>query len=418
MSAQPTFLRSLLTLFTGTVIAQGIPFLLAPVIARQYSAEQFAVFGTLMAVFSILNVVSAARYEMAVVLPFEDRESAHLVRGALIIAAITGVLSFLLMWVFGSSSHLAHRLPGLSSVSWVVAVLTCLAGTQLALQQWLLRRKRFDAVARVKVTQAVVVTLATIALGYAGVRNGLAIGYLIGWICFTTATIWWVLRREPLPVGWTMPHVRGALHRYREWPLVNTWPALINAVASGMATFYMAAYFAPDIAGQHNFARQYMLVPISMVTVALGQILFVRSAERVRERKPLMPELIRVLRALVIAAVVMIGVIVVFGQPLFRWLFGEHWAFAGSASRFLIWGYAAQLVASPFGIVLLALRRVKMTLVFPVVFILLLMIPPLFRSWAPLHFIALLGGIEAIAYSMQVALVFWCVARYDRSLSA
>ena len=61
MSNQPTFLRSVTTLFSGTVIAQAVPFLAAPVIARLYGPEQFAVFGTLMAVFNILNVVAAGR---------------------------------------------------------------------------------------------------------------------------------------------------------------------------------------------------------------------------------------------------------------------------------------------------------------------------------------------------------------------
>lgn len=418
MSGSPSLMRSLLTLFSGTVVAQGIPFLLAPVISRLYSAEQFAVFGTLMALFNILNVVAAARYEMAVVVPASDHESAHLVRGAVAIALGMGVVSFAAMWLLGRSGRIATRLPGLAEVAWVAAVLATLAGMQVALQQWLLRRKRFDTVARVKVVQSVGITVATIALGYAAVRNGLELGYLAGWACFTGATALAVMRREPLVGQAGRAGTLAALRSYREWPLVNTWPALVSAVATGMATFYMASYFDAEIAGQHNFVRQYVLVPISMVTVALGQVLFVRSSERVRAGRPLMPELTRVLQVLVLAALVLVAVMVLFGEPLFRWLFGEHWGFAGTAGRVLIFGYATQLVGSPFGVVLLALRRVRTTIIFPVAFLLLLLVMPLFKHWPPLHFMALLSAVEVIAYAVQALVVFQAVRQHDRSLPA
>lgn len=418
MSAPPGLLRSVATLFSGTVIAQGIPFLAAPLIARQYGPDQFAVFGTLMAVFNILNVLAAARYEMAVVVPARDEEGAHLVRGALIIACVMGVVSFGAVLLFGLSTRIAEKLPGLSQVAWVAALLASMAGAQVVLQQWLLRRKRFSAVARAKVVQAVGITAATLGAGYLGAANGLELGYLVGWAAFTLATAWWVLGREPLSGAFDVQGSLAALRAYREWPLVNSWPALINAVASGMATFYMASYFSGWVAGQHNFARQYLLVPISMVTVALGQVLFVRASERVREGRALMHELSRVFYILLGAAIILVLVIVLFGEPLFRWIFGERWSFAGKAGGYLVFGYAAQLVSSPFSVLLLALRKVKLTLLFPLVFMGLLVVSPLFKHLSAPRFMALLSGVEVLSYTLQAAVVFSAVRHHDRSLPA
>ncbi len=418
MSHQPGLMRSVATLFSGTVIAQGIPFLAAPLIARQYGPDQFAVFGTLMAVFNILSVLAAGRYEMAVVMPARDEESADLVRGAVVISVITGVLSFGAVLLFGMSTRLAERLPGLTDVAWVAALLAVLAGSQVVLQQWLLRRKRFGAVARAKVVQAVGVTAATVVLGFFGAANGLEVGYLIGWAGFALATVWWVSVREPLPGAFDASRTTAALSAYREWPLVNTWPALINAVASGMATFYMASYFDGEVAGQHNFVRQYVLVPVSMITAALGQVLFVRASEHVREGRPLLPELSRVLGVLLVGAVALVAILVFAGEPLFRWIFGERWAYAGAAGRYLVFGYAAQLVGSPFNVVLLALRQVRLTILFPLAFMGLLLLLPLFRGVAPLRFMGLLSGVEVLAYGLLLIVVLWSVHRHDRSLTA
>lgn len=416
MSTQASFFRSVTTLFSGTVIAQAVPFLVAPLLARQYGPHQFAVFGTLMAVFNILNVVAAARYEMAVVVPERDEESGHLVRGALIVALIMGALSFGAVWLFGTSTRITQKLPGLAEVAWVAATLAALSGAQVVLQQWLLRHRRFGAVARAKVVQAVVITVATLGLGVAGFDQGLEVGYLLGWAAFTAATTWWVIRFEPLSGGFDRSQSMAALRAYREWPLVNSWPALVNAIGSGMATFYMASYFDPGTAGQHNFVRQYVLVPISMVTVALGQVLFVRVSERVRNGRPVMPELSKVLSVLLLAGCALIVILSFFGETLFQMVFGAQWRFAGTAGRVLVWGYAAQLVGSPFGVVLLALRRVHATIIFPMVFLALLLVVPLFKHTAPLVFMGMLATVEVIAYTVQVFVVFRAVAGYDRSI--
>ncbi|MCC7501327.1 MAG: oligosaccharide flippase family protein [Flavobacteriales bacterium] len=412
-----SFTSSLTTMLTGTVLAQAIPFLVAPVIARQYTVAEFAVFGSLMAVFNILNVVAAGRYEMAVMVPREDEEAAHLVRGARTISMMTGIVALAVLSVLGTSDRIRTALPGLSTVITYAAMLTLMAGVQVSTQQWLLRKGMFGAVARFKVLQALVITGATIVLGYYHVSFGLERGYLIGWSAFSFATAFWVLTRVPLPGGWSWEGMMGALSRFREWPLVNTWPALINAVASGMATFFVVAYFPLQVSGQHNFARQYLLVPISMVTVALSQVLFARSAGRIREGLPLLPELRSVLKVLVPLGLAGAILLTFLSVPLFSWVFGHQWSEAGAYARWLIWGYVAQLIASPFSVLLLAMRQVRATLVFPMLFMLLLLVVPLFQHLVPMRFMAVLSGVEIIAYGSQLALVFWFAARYDRSLT-
>nr|MBP9080185.1 oligosaccharide flippase family protein [Flavobacteriales bacterium] len=109
----PRFLRSVAALFSGTVLAQAIPFLLAPVIARLYTAEQFATFGTLLAVFNILNVVAAGRYEQAIVLPKERNHASDLVKGAVVLVGFTTALAAVLLFSFGARLEQAATLKGL-----------------------------------------------------------------------------------------------------------------------------------------------------------------------------------------------------------------------------------------------------------------------------------------------------------------
>lgn len=417
MSDRRSFLRSVMVLFSGTVLAQALPFAAAPWIARLYTPDQFAVFGTLLAVFGPLGVIAAGRYELAVMLPEDDERSSDLVRGALLLALVMGVGAYGAVTLFGLSTRISAKLPGLDRLAWAAALLTCMAGVQLVLQQWLLRRGRFDVTARLKVVQAVGITTLTVALGMVHFGDGLVMGYLGGWVVFALASAWYVAHHAPLAGRFGAARSKAAMNDYREWPLVNSWPAIINAIASGMATFYMVSYFDQGIAGQHNFARQYVLVPVSMVTVALGQVIFVRSAERVRERKALMPELRPILVILACCAVLMLLILWLAGGAIFAFLFGKEWMRAGEAAAILGAGYGAQLIASPFGMVLVALRKVRLTVVFPVLFMGLLLLVPWFKEVGAMRFMGLLSAVEVVAYATLLVLVLVSVREHDNALA-
>jgi O-antigen/teichoic acid export membrane protein len=410
-------LRSVLMLFSGTVLAQAIPFLAAPVFARLFDAPEFALFGAAMAVFNVLNVLATGRYEMAVLAPEDHRSASDLVRGAMMIAVGAGSAAYALLFLFHGALEQRTGLPALGPVVGVIGALTTMAGIQLTLQQWLLRGKAFTAIAQLKVLQALAITAFTLVLGWTGHHHGLVFGYAAGWSLFTVATVLVVLLARPLEGAWDLGRMGSVLMRYRDWPLHNAWPALLNAVGSGLAVMYMTLYFDTEIAGQHNFARQYILTPIGMVTVALGQVLFVRTTDKVRDKQAVGPELKQVFKVLLLAGLLVALVLVFAGPFLFRLVFGGTWEFAGQASRVLMAGYVAQLLFSPFGVVLLALRRVKDTMIFPVVYVALMGLPLLFRSLSPLSFMGLLSMIEVVAYVALGLIVRHAVLRHDRSLS-
>ncbi|MBK9288737.1 MAG: oligosaccharide flippase family protein [Flavobacteriales bacterium] len=298
----------------------------------------------------------------------------------------------------------------------VLALLALFAGTQQVVQQWLLRERAFKAMAQVKVVQALGITALTLLAGWLGWKEGLVLGYLGGWLLFAGATVFLMMRTAPLPDAWDRRRSLNALAHYKDWPLHNAWPALLNAMASGGAVIYMGLFYNAETAGQHNFARQYLLVPISMVTVALGQVVFERMSSRIRERQAIGSELRRIVYALVLLALAGGLVVTLAGPWLFDLVFGAQWSYAGTASRILIWGYAMQLVASPLGVVLLALGRVKLTMVFPLIYGVLMVLPFFARHMEAMQFMTLLAAIEVVAYGAYLVLVRSAVRAYDQSL--
>ena len=404
-----------MTLFTGTVLAQAIPFLAAPLIARLYDAPQFALYGAMLAVFNVLAVIAAGRYEMAIAVPREERTAADLVKGAVLIAVAVGAIGYGMLRSMHGAIERATGLPGLDPVIGMVALLTVLAGTQMAMQQWLLRDRAFKQIASAKVLQAVATTVLVLMAGWWGMRDGLPMAYVAGWTLFAAATVWFATRRRVLASGISLAGIGTALRDHHRYPMYGAVPAVINALASGAAVIYMTLFFNTEIAGQHNFTRQYLLVPLGMFTVALGQALYERVASRVRENATVWDELMVLIRRLVIVALGLVLVVMLLGPMLFTIVFGEQWSYAGDAARVLVWGYAAQLVSSPLTILLFAMGRVRSAVIFPVVYALLMIIPLFLPHLLPMSFMALLSGIEVVAYGLNVVVVLHHVRSYERS---
>ena len=74
------FLKSLAVLITGTVIAQSIGYLLAPVITRIYTPEEIGEFGVFQRIVLLIAILSTARYEFSLPLPKKGEHAFQLFR--------------------------------------------------------------------------------------------------------------------------------------------------------------------------------------------------------------------------------------------------------------------------------------------------------------------------------------------------
>jgi len=93
---QSRYARNVITLMTGTGLAQAIPVAISPILTRLYSPEDFGTFAVYMAVVSIASVLVTGRYELAIMLPKNDRDALHIV---VLSAGLSCIISALLLLV-------------------------------------------------------------------------------------------------------------------------------------------------------------------------------------------------------------------------------------------------------------------------------------------------------------------------------
>jgi len=119
--------RHVLTLMTGTTLAQAIALAISPILTRLYAPEQFGVFALYLSIVALLAIVATGRYELAIVLPESDVDAWHLCALALLIAAAVSVSTLLGVWIFGE--RIAARVGDARMADWLFIVSHTKPGT-------------------------------------------------------------------------------------------------------------------------------------------------------------------------------------------------------------------------------------------------------------------------------------------------
>ncbi|NOR87810.1 MAG: oligosaccharide flippase family protein, partial [Bacteroidales bacterium] len=146
------FRKNFIALFTGSTLAQVIPFLLAPILSRIFQAEDYAIYGLYISILEVLAIIIAGRYELTIVLPKENRDAIHLAAGALMIAIVLSIIVFILSFFFNDSLSIWLKNPSLADYLYLLPLSLLFYAITRILNNYLIRKKEFKTIAKYKLT--------------------------------------------------------------------------------------------------------------------------------------------------------------------------------------------------------------------------------------------------------------------------
>ena len=337
--------RATLTLLAGSALAQAIPLLLGPWIARLYTPAEYGQFSLVWTVASNLAVVGCARYEFALALEREARGAAALLALCLRVLLAVTAASVLVgaAWVGWGALPLAASLP--------VAVMA--AAASQALGQWAARAGQFAALAWGRVVQWGGGSVAQVGFGLAQDGPwGLMAGATLG------AAAAAALQARPAPAGgwrglFARQPLREMARRHRDFPLLNTPHAFAGALQDTLALALLTLWLGAPAAGAWALALRYLKAPASLVGGSLSQALYPRltQAASLAEGRALVRRNLLLLAALALPLMLLL---LALGPWLFAAVFGPEWRAAGELARSLAPYVALHFVASPLSVVMMA----------------------------------------------------------------
>jgi len=314
-----------------------------------YGPEAFGLLSLFTSVTAIIGVIVCMRYEMAIMLPESDHEAANLLAGSLLVTCLISGLTFFVVTLNGDLVAGLMNTPDMARHLWLVTPAVFFSGVFLSLNYWNSRTKHFGRLSVATVTSKVLATGTQLGAGAAGYATGgsLIAASVFGQIVATVALAGQIWREDrDIFSRVRKKEIYLGFIRYKKFPLIDTWSALLNTLSWQLPVFLLAFYFSPVVVGWYALGMRMLQFPMSLIGKAISQVFFQRSAEfRSDERFPLF--VTQVFRMLVITGMFPILLVAVFGSDLFGVVFGEAWSEAGLYAQILsIWAFV-WFISSP-----------------------------------------------------------------------
>lgn len=343
------FTKNVLTLITGTGLAQAVPILISPILTRLYSPEDFGVFALFMAVAAIGSVIVTGRYELAIMLPKEHSEAINIVALAIVLSFLTSSMMLLVIYFFSNEISYAFGLSSVASWLYLVPVATALSGLYQALYYWVNRKKEYRRMATSRVVQSGGISTAQMAAGFGGVGMlGLIGGQILGQVLstlFLSKLIFCADQSELKKIN--MREIGSQAKKHNSFPKYLILGQLANVASAQMPLLLLATFFGPGIAGFYALSQRTVRAPMQLIASAIGDVFRQEAATCYNRLGNCKAIFLNTLIKLAIFALLSVLPIMFGGPWLFAIVFGEEWREAGEIASIMSVMIFFQTISSP-----------------------------------------------------------------------
>jgi O-antigen/teichoic acid export membrane protein len=331
------FLRNVLTLFSGAMIAQVIPFIAAPVLARMYMPEQFGELGVILSITGIFGIISTFQYEAAIMLPKDDEDAFSLLSLSMLITIAISVLSYIVTSLF--SNTIASMLGTDSFKKWmfIIPAFVFLTGTYNSLNIWASRKKQFKRLAVRQFTQSSVQAGAKLVLGWLKYLNGgLILGTVAGQVTSTGVLAGMTVKDgRGLFKSVTLQRMKANAIRYQNFPKYTMWQGFIDLFSTGSIIFILTYFYGMKVVGYYSFTIGLLQKPSQMIGTAVSQVFYQNASSKVARNESIHENTRRLIKNLAFVGVFIYTPFFLGGYYIFNFVFSSKWNEAGLIAQII-----------------------------------------------------------------------------------
>lgn len=331
-------LKHILILLQGTVIAQIIGISMQLILRRIFTVSDFGIMALYASAVGVLATLATGRYEMAIVLPKEDKNAKAIFRLSIILSLFFNIL-LLIALLFSGGKIMDIIIQNdlidpkeVTNIYLVKYLVYCLPIGVFLLTVYnsfnylFTREKAYKTLSKNRILQSVgangsTAVFGAMNLGFFGLFFGYAIGFLTS-IVFLAITKLDILKGE---IGDT----RENLKKYIDFPTKSLPSGLVNMMALQLPTFMIFGFFGAQISGIYDIITRVLSAPITMVGRSVSQVFYQKVSSDLNENKPISGYIKKSSIRLFLFMLIPMAIIFFFGEPIFAFVFGEDYRISG-----------------------------------------------------------------------------------------
>lgn len=326
------FTRNVLTLMTGTTVAQAIPIAISPILTRIYTPEDFGAFALYTAIVAMLSVITTGQYDLAIMLPKYEKNAINIVGLSLLINSLFSIFISVIIILFFDNFQTLLGNRDLGNLLYLIPLSVFLIGSYQIFNYWLNRKKQYKILSTNKVVQSLTNSTSSVSLGLQDFgKDGLIISQLLAQGFIVALLI------RKVKINFLFQHFNklkffALAKKYVKFPKITMMQSLFSTLTVQLPVMLISTFFTLKGAGFYSLANRVIATPIGIVSSSLFQVFyqsFIIEKNKINFYKSKFIQINILLLPFFI-------VFWFFLESLFSFVFGEEWVIAGEYARILL----------------------------------------------------------------------------------
>jgi len=345
------FSRNVLTLMTGTTIAQAIPIAISPILTRIYTPEDFGVWALFVAITSIFGSIVNGRYELAIMLPKKDEDAINIFALGVIITVTISLLLLILVVLF--HDYLVALLNNKSIGMWLyfVPIAVFFTGLYNILNYFNNRKKYYKDIASATIIKSIITAVIQLSVGFMkGGVGGLISGQLISQMFANMKLFKNIIKDKLLLSRISKVKIIALAKRYKDFPKFTLWAGLANTLSLSSTNILISSLFGISTLGFYSLVQRLLGMPSSLIGNSIGQVFFQEATKERKETGKSINSFNSTIKKLFMLGLPSFAVLYLIAEDLFAFVFGEEWRISGVYAKTLVPLYFVRFIVSPITI--------------------------------------------------------------------
>jgi O-antigen/teichoic acid export membrane protein len=330
------FSRNVLTLMTGTTIAQAIPIAISPILTRIYTPEDFGILALFVAITSIFGSISNGRYELVIMLPKKDEDAINIMALGFIITVALSLILLVIVLFF--HQYIVELLNNKDISLWLyfIPFSVFLMGCFNLLNYFNNRKKFYKDLAEVTIYKSIGMAIVQLSLGFLklGVL-GLISGQIVSQIISNTK-LFFNIKRLNLFSKISKAKIIVLAKRYKDFPKFSMLAVLANSLSQNLTNILISLLYDIKTLGFYSLAQRLLGMPSSLIGSSIGQVFFQEAIKERQETGKAIKTFNSTVKKLLLIAIPSFGILFFIVEDLFTFAFGKEWGIAGRYAQILI----------------------------------------------------------------------------------
>lgn len=381
------FSRNVLTLLTGTTIAQAIPIAISPILTRIYTPEDFGSLAIFLSITAIFGAIANSRYELAIMLPKKDEDAINIAALALLINFFITIILLLIVTLF--NNEIGDLLKNNDASHWLyfVPLSVFLVGLFNILNYFNNRMGNYKDLAYSNIYRSLALSFSQVCLGlYQTGVLGLIVGSFLSQLVVNIRLLKNILKKFDYRAIISIGKLKKLAIRYIDFPKYSLPAVLSNSLSLNLTNVLIPIFYSTSTLGFYALVQRLLEVPSTLIGSSIGQV-FYKSA--VTERKlhgTAITCFNSSLKSLLIIGIPFFSILFIVIEDAFALIFGENWRIAGEYGKILIPLFLIRFVAASLSNLTSAFEKQKVILIWQIMLLAISVFTLLISSYLNFEF--------------------------------